>query len=104
MWIPYILRYPICWIAAGVMMSVRAFRVIEPVPFLIQHAIVNWVRYNQVMSAIGEILNSALRAILSLFNDTPSHVTIEIPEDVPQPGVTGRGKCLSEFHDLTILI
>ena len=46
------------------------------------------------MSAIGEILNAALHAILNLFNDTPSHVTVEIPEDVPQPGITGRGECL----------
>nr|VWP01746.1 Global transcription regulator sge1 [Ganoderma boninense] len=59
----------------------------------------NWVRYNQVMSAVGEILNTALRAILSLFNDTPSHVTIEIPEDIPQPGVTGREYASGAFAE-----
>ncbi|PIL32442.1 hypothetical protein GSI_05144 [Ganoderma sinense ZZ0214-1] len=59
----------------------------------------NWVRYNQVMSAVGEILNIALHAILSLFNDTPSHVTIEIPEDIPQPGVTGREYASGAFAE-----
>ncbi|EJF59439.1 hypothetical protein DICSQDRAFT_156285 [Dichomitus squalens LYAD-421 SS1] len=59
----------------------------------------NWVRYNQVMSAIGDILNCALRAILSLFNDTPSYVTVEIPEDVPQPGVTGRKYATGAFSE-----
>ncbi|KAM5541518.1 hypothetical protein V8D89_004708 [Ganoderma adspersum] len=59
----------------------------------------DWVRYNQVMSAIGEILNTTLHAILGLFNDTPSHVNVEIPEDIPQPGVTGREYASGAFAE-----
>ncbi|KAI1784571.1 SAC3/GANP/Nin1/mts3/eIF-3 p25 family-domain-containing protein [Ganoderma leucocontextum] len=59
----------------------------------------DWVRYNQVMSAIGEILNAALHAILSMFNHTPTHVTVEIPEDIPQPGVTGREYASGAFAE-----
>lgn len=41
--------------------------------------------------AVEEILNTALRTILSLFPGVPSHVSIEIPEDLQQPGEMGRG-------------
>ncbi|RPD53579.1 hypothetical protein L227DRAFT_581247 [Lentinus tigrinus ALCF2SS1-6] len=59
----------------------------------------DWVRYDRVLSAIGEILNISLRAILSLFNDTPSHVSVEIPEDIQQPGITGRGYATGQFAE-----
>ena len=52
-----------------------------------------------MLSAIGEILNVALRAILGLFNDTPSHVSVEIPEDIQQPGITGRGYATGQFTE-----
>lgn len=41
--------------------------------------------------AVEEILNTALKTILSLFPGVPSHVSIEIPEDLQQPGEMGRG-------------
>ncbi|TFK81944.1 hypothetical protein K466DRAFT_590907 [Polyporus arcularius HHB13444] len=59
----------------------------------------DWVRYDRVLSAIGEILNVALRAILGLFSDTPSHVSVEIPEDIQQPGITGRGYATGQFAE-----
>ncbi|KAI0660057.1 SAC3/GANP/Nin1/mts3/eIF-3 p25 family-domain-containing protein [Cubamyces menziesii] len=59
----------------------------------------NWTRYDRVMAATEEILNAALRTILGLFPDTPSHVTIEIPEDVPQPGEMGRGYATGPFAE-----
>ncbi|KAI0707481.1 SAC3/GANP/Nin1/mts3/eIF-3 p25 family-domain-containing protein [Cerioporus squamosus] len=59
----------------------------------------DWVRYDRVLSAIGEILNVALRAILGLFHDTPSHVSVEIPEDIQQPGITGRGYATGQFAE-----
>lgn len=52
---------------------------------------VNWTRYDRVVVAVEEILNTALRTILSLFPGVPSHVSIEIPEDLQQPGEMGRG-------------
>ncbi|KAI9068551.1 hypothetical protein FKP32DRAFT_1587585 [Trametes sanguinea] len=59
----------------------------------------DWARYDRVVVAVEEILNTALRAILSLFPDTPSQVTIEIPEDVPQPGDLGRGYATGPFAE-----
>ena len=44
------------------------------------------------MSSIEDLLNTALRALLGLFNDTPSHVSVEIPEDLPQPSALDRGE------------
>ncbi len=41
----------------------------------------------------------ALHAILGLFNDTPSHVSVEIPEDIQQPGITGRGYATGQFAE-----
>ncbi|CDO70164.1 hypothetical protein BN946_scf185009.g15 [Trametes cinnabarina] len=59
----------------------------------------DWTRYDRVVVAVEEILNAALRAIMSLFPDTPSHVTIEIPEDLPQPGELGRGYATGPFAE-----
>ncbi|KAH9896060.1 SAC3/GANP/Nin1/mts3/eIF-3 p25 family-domain-containing protein [Cubamyces lactineus] len=59
----------------------------------------SWTRYDRVIAATEEILNAALRTILGLFPDTPSHVTIEIPEDVPQPGEMGRGYATGPFAE-----
>ncbi|KAI0327861.1 hypothetical protein GY45DRAFT_1436605 [Cubamyces sp. BRFM 1775] len=59
----------------------------------------NWIRYDRVIAATEEILNAALQTILDLFPDTPSHVTIEIPEDVPQPGEMGRGYATGPFAE-----
>ncbi|KAI0739914.1 SAC3/GANP/Nin1/mts3/eIF-3 p25 family-domain-containing protein [Daedaleopsis nitida] len=59
----------------------------------------DWARYDRVVVAIEEILNSALRAILGLFDDTPSHVSVEIPEEIQQPGIMGRGYATGQFTD-----
>ncbi|KAI8969536.1 SAC3/GANP/Nin1/mts3/eIF-3 p25 family-domain-containing protein [Trametes punicea] len=59
----------------------------------------HWARYDQVVVAVEEILNAALRAILGLFPDTPPHVTIEIPEDIPQPADLGRGCATGPFAE-----
>lgn len=53
--------------------------------------IVNWTRYDRVVVAVEEILNTALKTILSLFPGVPTRVSIEIPEDLQQPGEMGRG-------------
>ena len=53
---------------------------------------VDWATYERVMSSIEDLLNTALRALLGLFNDTPSHVSVEIPEDLPQPSALDRGE------------
>ncbi|OJT13249.1 SAC3 family protein 1 [Trametes pubescens] len=57
----------------------------------------NWTRYDRVVVAIEEILNTALRTILSLFPGVPSRVSIEIPEDLQQPGEMGRGYTTGPF-------
>ncbi|KAI0631801.1 SAC3/GANP/Nin1/mts3/eIF-3 p25 family-domain-containing protein [Trametes polyzona] len=60
----------------------------------------NWSRYDRVVVAVEEIMNSALRAILSLFPDSPPHVSVEIPEELlPQPGELGRGYATSPFAE-----
>ena len=74
------------------MMSVRPYALCLWMEINQQDILVDWVRYDRVVSSIGEILNSALRAILGLFNDTPSYVSVEIPEEIQQPGLMGRGQ------------
>ncbi|KAI0364876.1 hypothetical protein BV20DRAFT_955385 [Pilatotrama ljubarskyi] len=59
----------------------------------------DWVRYDRAVVAIEDILNTALRAILGLFPDAPSPVTIEIPEDLPLPGNMGRGYATGPFSE-----
>ncbi|KAI0667503.1 SAC3/GANP/Nin1/mts3/eIF-3 p25 family-domain-containing protein [Trametes maxima] len=59
----------------------------------------NWSRYDRVVVATEEILNTALRAILGLFPGAPSRVAIEIPEDLPQPGELGRGYATGPFAE-----
>ncbi|KAI0357231.1 hypothetical protein OH77DRAFT_1422786 [Trametes cingulata] len=59
----------------------------------------NWSRYDRVVVAVEEIMNTALRLILGLFPDAPSRVTIEIPEDVPLPGNMGRGYATGPFAE-----
>ncbi|KAI0641637.1 SAC3/GANP/Nin1/mts3/eIF-3 p25 family-domain-containing protein [Trametes meyenii] len=59
----------------------------------------NWSRYDRVVVATEDILNTALRAILGLFPGAPSRVTIEIPEDLPQPGELGRGYATGPFAE-----
>ncbi|KAH9938812.1 uncharacterized protein BXZ73DRAFT_89187 [Epithele typhae] len=57
----------------------------------------NWARYDLASSGIEDVLNIALRAILGLFNDTPSHVSVEIPEDLPQPAALGRAYATKDY-------
>ncbi|EIW53027.1 uncharacterized protein TRAVEDRAFT_155881 [Trametes versicolor FP-101664 SS1] len=59
----------------------------------------NWTRYDRVVVAVEEILNTALKTILSLFPGVPSHVSIEIPEDLQQPGEMGRGYSTGPFAE-----
>ncbi|KAI0764227.1 SAC3/GANP/Nin1/mts3/eIF-3 p25 family-domain-containing protein [Trametes elegans] len=59
----------------------------------------DWDRYDHVVVAVENILNAALRSILGLFVGEPSPVTLEIPEDLPQPGDLGRGYATGPFAE-----
>ncbi|KAH9850464.1 SAC3/GANP/Nin1/mts3/eIF-3 p25 family-domain-containing protein [Lenzites betulinus] len=65
----------------------------------------DWTRYDRVVVAVEAILNASLHAILGLFPDSPSHVSIEIPEDIPQPGDMDQGYAAGPFvESLTRLL
>ncbi|KAI0820885.1 SAC3/GANP/Nin1/mts3/eIF-3 p25 family-domain-containing protein [Trametes gibbosa] len=59
----------------------------------------DWTRYDRVVVAAEAILDASLRAIVGLFPDISSPESIEIPEDIPQPGDVTQGYATGPFVD-----